>query len=352
MLGHALLLTALIAAASAWAQEQSQEQAIPPPPADADQPRPALMDMPLASKSTLVSIAHAGQGLVAVGHEGVIVTSSDGQHWTQVASPVSGMLDHVRFFDAKNGWILGHDGVILQTSDGGQHWTLRRYKLGAHPLYDVLLIDAQHAIAIGGFGDYLTSDDGGQHWQLQDNPLSELGMHMNAIVRLGDGSLFIAGERGLMARSKDNGANWELLDSPYTGSFFGALPQGEHGVMVYGLRGNIFSSTDVAHCGTMAYDKWDVFTRKDTTDPTQIAALGWRHLQNAVKQSLFGGVQLNNGKALLVGVNGTVILADLNNDSVRSLHTPAAQTLGDATVDQQRIIAVGRLGAQDIGAAP
>ncbi|MGH8461780.1 MAG: WD40/YVTN/BNR-like repeat-containing protein [Stenotrophobium sp.] len=352
----AALFAAALAVPNAWAQDNAQPALAaasgePAAPADAGQPRPALM-APLASRSTLVSITRAGAHLVAVGHEGVIVISPDGRQWTQVASPVSDMLDRVRFFDANNGWILGYDGAILQTVDGGNHWTLRNYKLGAHPLYDLLFLDAQHAIAIGGFGDYLISSDGGKTWAPQQNPLSNLGMHMNAIVRLGDGSLLIAGERGLTARSKDNGANWELLDSPYTGSFFGALPLGEHGVLVYGLRGTVFTLADVAHCPTLAFDKWDVFTRKDTVDPAGIAALGWKKLQNPVVESLFGGQWLANAEALLVGVNGTVVETHLASGTLTQLKTPAAETLGDVLVQNGRMIAVGRLGAQDIGAAP
>ena len=252
---------ALLVAAFAASPLRAQDDAVPPPPPDADQPRPALM-APLASKSTLTSIARAGQRLVAVGQEGLIVSSGDGRQWTQVASPVSQMLDRVRFFDDKNGWIVGYDGIILQTADGGQSWALRRFVADAHPLYDLIFLDAQRGIAIGGFGDYLTTTDGGKTWAMQQNPLSELGMHMNAIVRLADGTLFIAGERGLMARSKDDGATWALLDSPYTGSFFGALPQGQHAVLLYGLRGNVYTTADAAACATMDYAKWDVFTRQ------------------------------------------------------------------------------------------
>ncbi|MGH8539837.1 MAG: WD40/YVTN/BNR-like repeat-containing protein [Stenotrophobium sp.] len=345
---RACCLLALAVASAAQAQETDQ---VPPPPATANQPRPALI-APIAAESRLTSIALAGKRLVAVGQEGLIIWSDDGRHWTQAANPVSGMLDRVRFFDASNGWILGYDGIILQTADGGKSWALRNFRAGAHPLYDLIFLDAQHAIAIGGFGDYLVSTDAGQTWAPQHNPLSALGMHMNAIRRLGDGSLFIAGERGLMARSSDQGATWALLDSPYAGSFFGALLQGEHGVLVFGLQGNVWTTADAAHCSTMDYAKWDVFSRHDVTDPAKIAALGWKHLDNPANASLFGGDLLPDGEALLVGVNGAVEKTQLQAGRVVPLHTPAAETLGGVQLLNGRMIAVGRRGAQDLGVAP
>jgi photosystem II stability/assembly factor-like uncharacterized protein len=346
------LLAALLATASAWAQDSS---GVPPPPKDAGQPIPAL-PAAKATQNRLTSIAVAGKRLVAIGQEGVVLWSDDGQHWTQSMVPVSGMLDYVRFFDATDGWILGYDGIIMQTTDGGEHWTLRHFEAGAHPLYDLIFLDAEHAIAVGGFGDYLTSADGGKTWVMQQNPLNDLGMHMNTIVRLGDGSLFIAGERGLMARSSDNGAHWALLDSPYTGSFFGAIPLGEHGVLVYGLRGNVYTSNNVADCATMDYDKWDVFTRKSVEDPARVAALGWKHLGNPVTESLFGGVVLPDGEVLMVGVNGVVEttrnLASPADSRVAPLSTAADDTLGDVALFNGHMIAVGRQGVEDLGALP
>ncbi|MGH8504725.1 MAG: WD40/YVTN/BNR-like repeat-containing protein, partial [Stenotrophobium sp.] len=346
------LLAALLAAGGAWAQDGGNGM---PPPKDADQPLPAL-PAAKAAQNRLTGITLAGKRLVAIGQEGVVLWSDDGQHWTQSMVPVSGMLDRVRFFDANNGWILGYDGIIMQTTDGGEHWTLRNFKAGAHPLYDLIFLDPQHAIAVGGFGDYLTSADGGKTWAMQQNPLNDLGMHMNAIIRLGDGSLFIAGERGLMARSSDNGANWALLDSPYTGSFFDAIPQGEHGVLVYGLRGNVYVSANVAACATMDYAKWDVFSRTTVADPAKVAALGWKHLDNPLTESLFGGVLLPNDKILMVGVNGTVetVQNPLSQPDahVVPLNTSADDTLGDVAAFNGRMIAVGRQGVKDLAPLP
>src|SRR5438445_4258963 len=75
----------------------------------------------------LLDIAVAGDRAVAVGQQGVILTSADGKSWEQRPSPVSAMLTRVRFVDPHVGRALGYDATILQTQDGGANWTLRHH---------------------------------------------------------------------------------------------------------------------------------------------------------------------------------------------------------------------------------
>lgn len=336
-----LMLALALAGANVSAEEA-------PPP---EQPRPALMAAK-AVQARLLDIAAAGSRLVAVGEEGVILKSADGSSWQQVPSPVSTMLTRVHFTDASNGWILGYGASILQTRDGGQTWVLRHYEPKGRALYDLQFLDAQHGIAVGGFGRVLETRDGGQTWSPQDSALSQLGVHLYVLLKLSDGSLFVAGERGLMARSLDAGTRWQALDSPYAGSFFGALPQADKGMLVYGMRGNVFSAADLEACATTDIAKWDPDTRQTATAPAQIAALGWRKIDNASHESLFGSMPLRGGAWLLIGSNGTALKLDAANQTLSPVKTPAVETLVKAIGFNGRMIAVGRRGIQDIGALP
>lgn len=50
----------------------------------------------------------------------------------------------------------------------------------------------------------------------------------------------------MLHRSKDDGRTWEKLESPYEGSFFGIVAKKDASlVMAYGLRGNVWCSTDM-----------------------------------------------------------------------------------------------------------
>ncbi|MDO6748847.1 WD40/YVTN/BNR-like repeat-containing protein, partial [Gilvimarinus sp. 1_MG-2023] len=76
-----------------------------------------------AHTALLLDITQAGERLVAVGAFGHILYSDDqGASWQQAQVPVSVTLTAVSFADARHGWAVGHDGIILATEDGGLNW--------------------------------------------------------------------------------------------------------------------------------------------------------------------------------------------------------------------------------------
>lgn len=321
-------------------------------PTTAPLPKPVpAIPAPKAAENRLLDIARAGDRLVAVGQQGVILTSIDGKAWQQSPSPVSVMLNRVQFTDARNGWALGYDATLLQTTDGGATWTLRHHDAHGRALYDLQFFDAQRGLAVGAYGTMLDTRDGGATWNARDDAITQLGMHLNALVRLGDGTWLVVGERGLMLRSADEGASWAVLDSPYAGSLFGALPQGERGVLVYGMRGNVYASADPAATPVLEPAGWDPYTRETRSDPDALAAGGWRKLDSPLAESLFGAAPLPGGGALLVGVNGTTLRLTVGGE-LQKTATPAAETLAGVVVHDRHLVAVGRRGVVHLGAAP
>ena len=340
----ALALAAAMLAGNAAAQEAA------PKAQPFAGPREA-MTAPKAAQARMLDITTAGSQLVAVGEQGVILRSTDGKQWTQSPSPVNSMLTRVRFSDDKHGWVLGYSGSILQTEDGGATWKLRHYDQEQHAMYDILFLDKQHGIAVGGFGNVLETRDGGATWAATAPALADQRLHLNTILRLADGSILIAGEHGLMARSTDEGTNWVALSSPYIGSFFGAIAQGDKGAVVYGMRGNIFETADLAACPSVDIAKWDPDTQVTVEDPAKLAALGWKKIENPSKESLFGTMQLKSSRVFF-GINGTVMQQQNNEGALVPVRTPAVETLVHAVTFNNRVIAVGRQGIQDLGRLP
>lgn len=302
-----------------------------------------------AAQDRLLDVALAGNRLVAVGQQGVILTSDDGKTWKQAPSPVGVMLTRVKFVDAKHGWALGYDASVLETTDAGATWAVRHYDPESRALFDVLFLDARQAIAIGAYGTHLESTDAGRTWTPHESALSQTGAHLNAIQKLGDGSLLVTGERGLLARSADAGTTWSLLDSPYAGSLFGALPRGDKGALVFGMRGHVYIGDDVSKCPTIDAETWDPYTRETSTDAAKLATLGWRQIEAPVAESLFGAVTSSSGAVLFVGTNGTQLQLDAQGEHLAKVDGPAQETIVKAAAFQGRAIAVGRRGAQDIG---
>lgn len=341
----ALATTCGLLVGSARAQEDA-------PPAPPDVARPALM-VKGAAQARLLDLQQNGSRLLAVGEEGVIVSSVDGRPWQQLASPVSEMLTRAYFLDAQRGWIVGYDGVILHSEDGGKSWVLQHRDPEAKPLYDILFLDAQRGFAVGGYGNFYSTQDGGKSWTAVSNALTEVGQHFTRLLRLDEKLLFIVGERGMVARSRDAGETWEMLRSPYSGSLFGALPLGGHKVLAFGMRGNVFVIDDVDKLLPQDPTQFDAYTMSNLEDPAQLAALGWRRIDSPIKESFFGSAPLGDGSFLLVGTNAVALRLDAALTQLTPVKLPAAETLVDILPrGRDGLLAVGRKGIQNLGALP
>ncbi|HEX4871538.1 MAG TPA: YCF48-related protein [Nevskiaceae bacterium] len=249
-------------------------------------PRASEM-MPRTAKSLLLDVVNTGARVVAVGDRGSIVVSSNGVDWAQVEVPVRATLTGVSFADENNGWAVGHDATILNTRDGGRTWQMQNFEPELEkPFLDVMFLDASTGYALGAYGLFYKTTDGGATWAQDENalPITENEGHLNAIVQLGDGSLFVAGEAGLLAATRPDGS-WEVLPSPYEGSLFSALPIGEKGALITGLRGNAFRSEDVR-------------------------SGQWTPVETSTLQSLMKSTELRDGRIAMVGVNGVVLIMD------------------------------------------
>ncbi|EMJ9304725.1 hypothetical protein V8B18_005843 [Pseudomonas aeruginosa] len=78
---------------------------------------------PLASESPLTDGQLVGDYLVTVGGSGHVLLRSPSGEIQQAQVPVDVLLTSVHFPDANNGWAVGHDGVVLHSTDGGKTWS-------------------------------------------------------------------------------------------------------------------------------------------------------------------------------------------------------------------------------------
>ncbi len=297
--------------------------------------RPAIPS-PDAENALLVDLDWAGERLVAVGEQGHVIYSDDtGASWQHAEVPVSLMLTAVDFPAADAGWAVGHEGIALKSVDRGETWSVAltgediaelqvdaarelieearerlenapeeekedaRWALDdaqfaledaqrareegiTHPALDVRFENERSGYITGAYGLLLRTDDGGDTWRLHSHRLDNPnGFHLYDVTRTESGALLIAGEAGQLHRSRDNGATWEALDSPYEGSFFGVIATEQGSVLIFGLRGRIFRSEDDG-------DTW-----------TLIDAPG--------ESTLFAGQVFPGGRIVLVGAAGTVL---------------------------------------------
>lgn len=219
----------------------------------------------------LMAVARAGNRLVAVGSRGLIIVSdNDGRAWSQAAVPVQTDLLGVHFPTPKDGWVVGHSGVILHSDDGGLSWEKQidgrssepefkafyeklgadgeafagqvalNYRAGpALPFLDVWFDDELNGYAVGSFGMIVATTDGGRHWEPRlhkiDNPDF---LNLNAIRGIGS-EIYIAGERGQVYRLDRATGKFTRADTGYAGSLFGIAGTSAD-IIAFGLRGTAF----------------------------------------------------------------------------------------------------------------
>lgn len=281
--------------------------------------RPARMS-PLACERLITGIARAGDRLVAVGQRGHVVHSEDGGRlWVQAMVPVSSDLTAVSFVDAKAGYATGHDGVVLGTRDGGHGWTRlldgrqvntlvlehmqrrvaasdateqdRKLLVEAQrnadagpdkPFLDLCFVNATEGFVVGAYGLILRTADGGKTWEPWFDRADNPGLLNLYAIRAHRGSIFIAGEAGLLLKLDAGAQRFTALPSPYKGSLFG-LAATKAGVLAYGMRGNAFLSTD--------------------------EGAAWSPVNTGLAASIVGGAFATNGTVALVDQGGGIALS-------------------------------------------
>lgn len=270
---------------------------------------PARADFPVLSrpaspsahapKAAMLAVATAGSRLVAVGERGIVLLSDDGgTSWRQAKVPVSVSLTALQFVDGRTGWAVGHLGVVLRTEDGGESWRLQLDGIAAaeraaatpavarsgqsllkdgpdKPFLDLHFWNSRDGMVVGAYGLAFRTEDGGASWtSVMDALPNPDGLHLYGL-RAGKGAggddLYIVGEQGLMLRSTDRGRSFTPLDSPYPGSWFGLTAFDDGALLAYGLKGNVYRSTDRG-------EHWNKVEMPGETGISAIAQSGGRAL--------------------------------------------------------------------------
>ncbi|EGN74951.1 BNR/Asp-box repeat protein [Idiomarina sp. A28L] len=330
---------------------------------------------PRATQGLLVGAEKFGQNFVVVGDYGTILTGSGNTDWQQSSVPTSVLLTSVSVVDEQHMWAAGHQGALLQSTDGGKEWVLImdghqllelefawlqekeeeliaaienaedeyeaeelefaldelsfqmggaeiQYEVGpTKPFLDVHFFNREVGLAVGAYGTIIRTTDGGQTWNVVNDVIDNvIGYHINKLVEGPEQSLILIGEAGLLARSDDMGESFEMIDSPYHGSLFGALFDDSGRLWLYGLRGNVFVSED-----GYSFDAIDVDTR----------------------YNLNGGLALSDGRIVLVGHAGVMIVIEPDTMQVSLFSHPSGSPISD--IQQgigSEVILLGRAGLQ------
>jgi len=308
-------------------------------------------------RAVLLDIDRAGDRLVAIGERGLIIYSDDqGATWQQASSPVSATLVALTFPDPQNGWAVGHSGVVLHSEDAGVTWQLqldgnraaqialesarsagdaRQEKLAQllvsdgpdKPFLDVVFTDNARGWIVGAYGLIFRTTDGGKNWtswlDRVDNPG---GMHLYALrydPQSEGKRIYLAGEQGYFARSVDGGEHFEAVPTPYEGSFFDLAVLRDSTLVLGGLRGNLWRSTN----------------RGESFEQLAVdAPISW----NTV-------TPLDSGQIVLLNQAGGVYVMDAADAPLKPVGVPSGLPLTAlVAADDKRYVAVGLGGVSHI----
>ena len=140
------------------------------------------------------------------------------------------------------------------------------------------------AVAVGAYGAYLESADAGRTWSARPIGPADFDRHLTGIAAIGPGRMILAGEAGTLLATADGGTKWQVLKSPYEGSFFGAIGLKGGAVIAYGMRGNAWRSADNGK--------------------------SWKRVDlGAYKGALQGASQPGDGTTILAGAEGLIAVS-------------------------------------------
>lgn len=318
-----------------------------------DQP---AMASHLASQRLLQASAVAGERLLAAGARGHIVYSDDeGASWQQAQVPVSADLTALHFVDPKQGWAVGHEGVVLHTADGGASWELqldgrRANKLVLEhvralpadtdpaardallaeaeravtegpslPLLDVWFADARQGFVVGAYNLIFHTRDGGKTWQpWVERTQNERFYHLYGI-RGSDAGVYIAGELGLALRLDADAGRFVAMQTPYEGSWFGLLTKPGL-VLAYGLRGTAYRSLDDGQT--------------------------WQIVATGITTSITAGQVLADGRLLLCSQAGDVLVSADDGASFQRIGLKAPMSCAGIAASGDTLVLSGPRGVR------
>lgn len=305
----------------------------------------------LARNSLLNGVAVSGKRLIGVGHRGHIVVSDDqGKSWVQANVPVSSDLVAVHFPTASNGWVVGHDGVVLHSADGGITWEkqfdgraaarvmvdyyaknapknaqgfqaeIKHYlEQGADkPFLDVWFENETTGYIVGAFNLIFRTGDGGKSWVPLFDRIDNLKrFHLYSIRRV-DQDLFITGEQGSVFRLDTKTGQFKALKISYAGTFFGIT--GKKGALiVFGMRGTVFRSSN--------------------------GGTSWSKVEIGAPIGLTGATVTEDGRIVLVNQAGHVLVSSDDGVSFTPLkieHPVPASAV--TSLDKNTLVIVGLYG--------
>jgi len=197
---------------------------------------------PLLSLVLVVGLGFGLGGCVTTG-----LASTADSPWQPVPLNTSANPLAVAFTDARHGFLVGSNRLILETNDGGASWEERALDLPEEENFRLISIafEGQEGWIAGQPGLLLHSTDGGQNWSRLFLD-TKLPGEPYLVTALGRSNAELATNVGAVYQTGDGGSSWQARVEDAAGAVreLRRSPEGRY-VSVSSL-GNFFSTWDPA----------------------------------------------------------------------------------------------------------
>jgi photosystem II stability/assembly factor-like uncharacterized protein len=200
------------------------------------------MPSPVASDLVQVRFRDAFNGW-AVGHDSVVLHTRDGGLTWKTQLDGRSLLTLLHGFygpradkgDEVAASMLKEVNLALSTSATPD--------VLSAPFLDVLFDAHGQGFVVGAFGMMLRSSNDGKTWEpWTERTDNDRRMHLYGLAE-NAGVFYVSGEQGLLLRLNAANQHFTQVTTPYAGTLFGVDAKADL-LLVYGLRGNLYASRD------------------------------------------------------------------------------------------------------------
>ncbi|NMG43818.1 hypothetical protein GPA22_08750 [Aromatoleum toluvorans] len=137
-------------------------------------------------------------------------------------------------------WVVGSESAILSSADRGATW--RDASLGQDQMFTtVQFVDERHGVITGEFGSFLTTQDGGESWQ-DGTPIPNDFYPYGALFTDAQTG-WVSGLAGTILHTTDGGASWHKQPNPTGAPMYGLARHDEH-MYAFGANGLVLALRD------------------------------------------------------------------------------------------------------------
>ena len=151
----------------------------------------------------------------------------------------------VAFTDARHGFLVGSNRMILETDDGGEHWSERSLDLPEEENFRLISIDfdGDDGWIAGQPGLLMHTTDGGSNWTRLFLD-TKLPGEPYLITALGPNSAELATNVGAVYRTSDGGGSWDAEVSDAAGAVRDLRRSDDGRYVSVSSLGNFYASWD------------------------------------------------------------------------------------------------------------